>query len=283
MKSAATIKTTSGKFLRDVFLEKVERNPSYSLRAMARKLGVSHAYLSQVMNGKKALPLKRVLQFTQILGLDEATTKKFIASATLTEEMQLNQTNSKPSRKPLDDGVDGEFHILEIDRFKTLSQWHHIAILDLTEVKGFRSDVKWIARKLGITTFLVNTALERLERLGLIENKNGQWCKTHSKLMMPGTAPERAVREFHCQMMRKALEAHEQASNTGYEKRDFTGTTMAINPALVPEAKKRIAKFRRQLMKFLSQGDCTSLYQLNVQLFCLAEADESQTIGSKKV
>lgn len=251
-KSAKSNLTTSGSpghVLREVLLEKIEQNPAFSLRALARRLGVSHAYLSQVMNGKKTLSAKRAVEFGQILGLDET----FVAAA----------IKEKKNRET------GQAYFLEIERFKLLTQWYHIAILDLTTVKGFRSDAKWIARKLGITIVQTKAALERLDRLGLLTMQNGEWVKVADKITFGDDAPKRAVREFHCQMIRKALELHETATDAGFDRRDISGTTMAINPRLIPEAKKKIAKFRRELTKFLQQGDCDALYQLNIQVFSL--------------
>ena len=42
----------------------------------------------------------------------------------------------------------------------------HQAILELTQVKGFQIDSRWIARRPGISVDEVNVALQRLLRLG---------------------------------------------------------------------------------------------------------------------
>jgi hypothetical protein len=44
---------------------------------------------------------------------------------------------------------------------------------------------------------------------------------------------------------------------------------MAIDPALLPEAKRRIDAFTTELMRFLEAGSRKSVYQLHVNLFPL--------------
>jgi hypothetical protein len=47
---------------------------------------------------------------------------------------------------------------------------------------------------------------------------------------------------------------------------------MAVNHSRLPEAYERIDRFRKKLERFLSEGDCTEVYQLNLQLFNLSHA-----------
>ena len=242
----------------------MERNPSYSLRSFARSLDVSHTYLSLVMNGKRKVSRKRTLQFSQALQLDDQITDALLQNAAGSSEKQkLSQADEKVS-----------FAILELDRFRMMSQWYYIAIMDLTLLERFESTPEWIAQELGISIPAVKNALERLERLNLIQQRNGRWTKTHSKMVVPTKNPEKAIREYHLQMIQKASAELEFGNAGEFERRDITGTTIAADPALLPEAKKRIAKFRRGLLKFLASGQRQKLYQLNVQLFSLSKQGE---------
>ena len=66
-----------------------------------------------------------------------------------------------------------------------------------------------------------------------------------------------------------AREARKSGKKIDYEARDISGAMFAVNSKRIPQAKKKIEKFRRQLLQFLSRGECDELYQLNVQLFSL--------------
>ena len=162
-----------------------------------------------------------------------------------------------------------EYPILELDRFRFLSDWYHVAILDLTLLKGFRSDVDWIAHRLGISPLQVKSATERLKRLGLLRTGPRGLKKTHAKIAVPTDQSEKAIREFHAQMMDQAKAAMERPGRDEFESREIGSATMAINARRIPRARKMIQRFRRELLEFMTAGECSELYQLNVQFFRL--------------
>ena len=42
-----------------------------------------------------------------------------------------------------------------------------------------------------------------------------------------------------------------------------------MNPANLEKAKKKILEFQKELAELITEGDCTEVYQMNVQLFSL--------------
>jgi len=252
--------------LREALLVKIDRNPSYSLRAFARDMGVSHAYLSLVMSGKKNLSTGSAIRFAQ--RLDEETSQRLLTSARENAWQTRASSQARPT-KAAAHATNIERFQLELDRFRVLADWHHLAILDLTTLTCFRPEARWVARKLGLKTTQVRLAVKRLVRLNLLVIDERGWTKTHQHLAVPTERADAAVRYFHQGMIQKALEAFESPSDESYSARDITGTTMAINPARIPGAKERVRKFRRSLARYLMRGNCTELYQLNVQLFSL--------------
>lgn len=249
--------------LRGILYSRQEKNPQYSLRAFARDLGVSHAYLSMVFNGQLKLSAKNALKFSQVLDLNEEVSKALL-KGTLEEPSEKRgkgQQESKIKRAP--------FFFLEIDQFKLFSEWHHFAILDLTTLKGFQPNTAWIAKRLGISKNEVSTAVKRLERLRLLRRNGKRWEKTHEHLAIPTSKSHQAMRQLHSNLINLALETLALDKKRDYERRDISGAMFAINSKRLPQAKKKIEKFRRQLLQYLSKGECDELYQLNVQLFSL--------------
>jgi uncharacterized protein (TIGR02147 family) len=218
---------------------------------------VSHTYLSLVIRGKKELSLKSAVHFASLLGLSREHSDALIGTAART-------VAPRPSRSPR-----GKFHRLEAKRAGFLDDWCHVAILDLTLLDRFQPKVDWIAKELGISKARASRAIGRLVRLGLLEIKNGEWKKTHRRLAVPTRRSLSPIRKFHEQMIRKAVVALRSTNQKDYERRDITGTVIPVDPKRLPEAKKRIEQFRRGLMRFLSEGDRSELYQLNVQLYAL--------------
>lgn len=253
---------SASEFLREKYLERASRNPAYSLRALARDLGVSAAFISQVFSGKKKISAERALHFSRALKLtdDEASALVQLVAAS-GGRMAAARAVARP-----------EIYSVDVECYKLLSRWYHLAILDLTTTKGFKPNVRWVADRLKITTQEVRDAIARLERLGLLEVSAKAWIKSQTRIQFPTDRSQKAVREFHAQMITKALAELEDGSAAAFAARDITGTTMAIDAAKIPEAKKLIAAFRRKLSSFLSDSESPNeVYQLNVQLFSLTK------------
>jgi hypothetical protein len=249
MKQAAPI-------LKTVYRERTTRSPAYSLRAFARDLGVSHSLLSLVMNGRKALTIASALKICTRLGDEARWGEALLASA----------GGPGPSA-PLK--VNREFFVLEQDRAHLLREWYHLAILDLTELQGSRPHAGWISERLGITVQQSQLALDRLVRLGLLEITTEGWKKRHSELAISTRHEDEALRGYHRQAIQRALKKLEAPGPEAARDRDITGALIPVNRERLEEGKRRIAKFRRQLLAYLSKGPKTELFQLNVQLFKL--------------
>ena len=58
--------------------------------------------------------------------------------------------------------------------FKIISDWYHYAILELTELKEFESDINWISQRLGISKIEAHMGIKRLKNIGLmVEDEDG--------------------------------------------------------------------------------------------------------------
>ncbi|MGZ3722961.1 MAG: DUF4423 domain-containing protein, partial [Bdellovibrionales bacterium] len=159
---------------------------------------------------------------------------------------------------------------LDLAAFEIISSWEHFAILAVLEISLARPDVRSIARLLDTPQDTVMNALARLEKLDLVYNQFGRWRLTGRNLTTTHGIPNDAVKLSNRQHIEKALESLDKDS---VDVRDITGITMAINERKLPEAKKRIAEFRRGLAKFLETGKKTAVYRLNLQLFPLTRED----------
>jgi len=250
-------------WLSQELLRRISLNPSYSLRRFAQQLGVSPSTLSGVLSGKRKLTLKASTKIVEKLGLSPREAQRFFNLVTSAHTGSvMNASAATP-----------EFIRLSEEVFQVISEWYHHAILELTYVKGAKADPKWIAKKLGITHSESAQALTRLIDLGLIEIKNGRPIKTIAYLATQDGKSSVAIRKRHKQILQKAVASLEQHS---VDERDFTAMTMSIDPTLLPEAKKRIAAFRRELSSFLESKKRKQVYELAIQLFPLSTSDEHE-------
>lgn len=257
--------------LKRVLVERISDNRSYSLRAFARDLEISPAFLSQILNNQRRPSLKRASRICQRLRFDLETSQRFINGVANTQIAAPVAGKSIKNREQ-------DSLMMEIDRFRSVSEWYHGAILEMTTLKNFQPNIKWLARRLGIPAREAQQAVECLRRLGLLRVSKNNWTRKTVHVYFPMSHPDVATRRFHGEMIDKAKRSLQSAMPRDYEGRDITGITMAVDPARLKTAKRRIATFRRQIMTYLSRGELKEVYQLNIQLFPLSHSPQSGTV-----
>ncbi|MBI1853189.1 MAG: TIGR02147 family protein [Planctomycetes bacterium] len=235
-------------------------NVQYSLRAFAMHLDVDHSTLSQILRGKRALTEKTIESLGNHLGLDRATIERYVAN-----ERRFATTPAV---------VDGEILELTRDAVNLVSDWYHWAILELVRLDDFRPDSRWIAQVLGITVDEVNLALSRLLHLGLLEMVDRtHWVDRSGDTTASLADFSRvAIQRLFEQVRRLSLAA---VNDVPTAFRDHSSTTLAVSTAQLSEALERIARFRRELIAFLEQGDKRDdVYQLEIGFFPLTNLRE---------
>lgn len=161
-------------------------------------------------------------------------------------------------------------HQIAADAFAVIADWYHFAILELTFAENFDSSPRWIAKRLGISTAQVKIAVDRLKRIDLLREVDGRLRKTKN-LISNGdegfSAP--ALKELQRQVLEKALHAIDHVPQ---QEKDITSMTMAIDERKLPEAKRRLQRFRRELCAYLEAGPRSRVYHLGLQLYPVSES-----------
>lgn len=237
--------------LKKTFADRSRKNPQYSLRSFARSLDIDSSTLSAILRGKRPLTAKTAKRLIEALEIrDPRESNELLLGS-------LGETAAVPS-----------YETLSLEVAEVISSWEHFAILALLELDGFRAQNKTIARRLNLPLGIVIECLNRLELLGLVKQKSDTWVLTGKNMATPSNVPNSALRETLRQCIAKALESLEKDP---VESRDITGTTMAISSKKLPEARRLIQDFRRNLSAFLEAGSKDAVYRLNVQLFPLSQ------------
>lgn len=245
--------------LKNELARRASKNFRYSLRAFARDLGVSPSYLSMVIKKQRVLSPKAAMQLSRKLGLKSSERLQFVQSSLL-------PASSQKKTRQLPGGRARSAVTIEMDRFEALADWYHMAILELTRLKGFRNNPKWIARKLGVSAQEASAAVERLLRVGLLEidessgklSMGCQWVSVYPK------KSSLAVRSYHRQVLALAAASLDRSP---IELREFGSMVIAIDPKQIASAKKKIISFRQRLSEQMSKGNPSELYYLSMQLF----------------
>jgi uncharacterized protein (TIGR02147 family) len=248
--------------LRNELAKRHERNPRYSVRAFAKALKVDPGVLSRVLSGNRVPSEKLARRLLTRLELGPKEERRFLASiASKHRSRGLQRMNPFfQTLKSVDTPTE-----LSIDLFRVISDWYHAAILEMTFVEGFKPTPQWIARNLQISVSEADMAIERMIQLGLLEWKGDKLVKAQDQLTTADkhiTTP--ALRRHQKQILEKAIHSLE---NDPIEVRNMSAMTMAIDPSLVPAARKMVSEFMRAMCRFLESGSRQRVYELAVSLY----------------
>lgn len=250
--------------IQEELTRRIDKNPRYSLRAFADALKVDVGSLSKVLSGKMIPSWKMSKNILAAIALTPSEQEKFFDSvARLHKDRNFKRLtpeirNFRPTKK-------NNTRELTTEIFRVISDWYHYGILELTFTDDFQSDPKWIARQLGTTYVEAKMAISRLLELGLLEKKKGSLVKSVQHIT---TGDRQITTSAHKRRQKQILEkAIESLEEDPIEVRDITAMCMAIDPAKIPEAKKRIQKFKNELCDFLESGERKQVYEISISLF----------------
>jgi uncharacterized protein (TIGR02147 family) len=249
-----TLSEASGlNWLRSEYEKRLAKNPAFSIRAFARFLNMSPGHLSDVLSEKRPLTPRLAMKLLDLLEADPESYKSILKA--------LKAKRSKSTIKPSSADI---YVDLGPDAFAAIADWQHFAILSLIKLKSFRRDPKWIAARLGISTVTVRSSLDRLIKLGMLEElPGGGLVRTTENYVTTNGVPSAAIRASHRQSLEQAIAALEEVP---LELRDITSITFPTNLAQIDKVRPLIKSFQRKIAKMLEEGDATAVYNLNTQL-----------------
>lgn len=156
---------------------------------------------------------------------------------------------------------------LSLDAFRAISSWYYYAILELTKLASFDESPQWIPSELGISESEAAFALDRLIELQMLERVDGKLEKTSGGFY---TADPHLTTAAHRRRQKEVLLKSVTAVETvPVTEHNHSAMTVAIDPALIPEAKKRILHFLQELSISLESNGSKEVYEIHLGLFSL--------------
>ena len=233
------------------------RYPSYSVRAFAKKAGISPATLSLLLKGKRKISRKLALSLSDKLNFDPQ------------ERAEILGAFFPKKREHSGEVLNTAYLQLTLDQFQMISDWRAFAVLNLIQTVDFKNSAIWIARRLGITPKEVDETLTRLKRLEMVVEKNGKLSRTTSRYRTMDDVTNSSLQRSHAQTLELA---HAALENEPVERRDFTWLTFSFDPFKMKDTKTLIRKFQDDLIALNEDGARpTEVYRLAVQLFPLTK------------
>jgi uncharacterized protein (TIGR02147 family) len=253
-------------FLRSVLQERSAKNPRYSLRAFSRDLKISSARLSEILAGKQGLSPQRAKILAELLELKDEDKNYFVllvASQHARSSGQRQLTTARLNALHQQNA----YQVMSVDAFKIISDWHHLAILELSACVDFRSDYSWIAERIAIPEAEVKMAVERMLSVGLLKKVESGFSANDEFTHVKNRAPSEAIRKFHEQVLQKALE---NLRPDNVDQREFKTAVLAFPRESLTEARSMIHGFMVQFdSHFNVQREKDSVYCLAVNFFSM--------------
>jgi transcriptional regulator with XRE-family HTH domain len=241
------------------FTQAKAKNSNYSIRAFAKKVGVSPGSLSLIMLGKRAPSSKLSDLIAKNLHLDPQERSEVIPKPV------VYKTRNK--------GFD-TYMQLTSDQFDLISQWHFFAILNLIHLKNFKSNSTWIAKRLGLSKEKIDESIELLLRLNLIAfDDSGKMIRKNQSIRTQDDIKNEALRLSHLESLDLAKK---RLADCDVHNRDYTWVTFPFDLKKMDKAKELIRRFQDEFLGLISEdSDPDNVYRMAIQLYPLTNVSEN--------
>ena len=261
-------------FLRDYFNHLKENDSVFSYRVFAKRAGFSSPnFLKLLVEGKRNVSVLGIQKVAK--GLELSSTE----SDFLTKLVSFNQAKDQDEKEIYFRGLSKNRQFSRIKRldksqFKYYSKWYYSVIRELVATHNFSEDPQWISRALNheISPRESQSALNFLLKLNMItRNEQGHLVQTETLIESGEEVKSLALKAFHHQMLERASVALEKSKP---DRRDISAITLGVSKEILPELKRRIIAFRKELLDVIgsSQQKTDEVVQLNIQLLSLAHS-----------
>jgi transcriptional regulator with XRE-family HTH domain len=144
------------------FQSRRQINPRYSLRAFAAFLGADHSTLSQVLRGRRSVPLRQLRRWGKNLGIPSEEIAAYIAA----------QYVPHPSIRERQE----QLRHWTSEALAIMNHPTHWQLVRLSQRPEFRPDCRWVAKQIGVSIDEVHIALSRLLQLRLLQiGRTARW------------------------------------------------------------------------------------------------------------
>jgi uncharacterized protein (TIGR02147 family) len=252
---------TYRKFLENELQTRQSRNSSYSMRALARDLGLSSTHLNDIMKGKNHLSVDKAELIAKKLQLDQENYDLFMDL--VESEYGSNEIAKQRAEKRLTARL-FPFKNLSPEEFSPVSAWYYMPLLEMFSTRLESHAPEYLARRLGLPLETMETALETLIQEGLLRRDGPRFVVCEDTSTSSKT-PSDVIRRYHQQMLDHARVAIVEQP---LANRHISAMTISMSKNKVALAKERIMQFRRQLAVELTEGsDKDAVYTMSICLF----------------
>jgi uncharacterized protein (TIGR02147 family) len=238
-----------------------QKNPQYSIRAFAKKVGLNSGAVSSIFNGKRNVSITLARRLAERLMLDPQERSELFALFPEKRRYKRDATDS----------LDPNYLQLSVAQYRVVAESQHFALMTLMTTKNFKSDPTWIAKRLRISVPKTEQAIARLISIGILEkDAEGNLTRIPEKFRTTDDVADLSIRKSHEETLDLAKESLHRET---VAQRDFTHTSIAIDPKNLSMAKELIRKFQDDFTQLVETGNKTEVYRLSMQFFPLTDLE----------
>lgn len=240
--------------LKNDFKERKLANPRYSLRAYAKKIGLSIGTLSYLLNGKSSITVERAREILNRLQLPTRLKNEILVLMNI---------------EPVFDKKE-----LSADLYSLIAPWQNRALLFSFDLDEKSRNLDITAKKIGLSTPKVKAMINLFLSKGLLhKGPNGEIYRNREILKTTDGKPSRGLRELHRSNIELGLHAIDKVP---IKERDLSSLSFAGNPEKLDELRLEIHKFYEKALAIMESGPRTEVFQLSIQLLPLGSAGEKK-------
>ena len=240
-----------------------------SMRQISKQLGISHGYISLVIDRQRNLSEKMLFKLQQLLKFDNDQFEFFRALIKLSDARDQKERvkayelmQSKIAYKKI--------NIKEPVTFKYLDSWLHVTIREFATTGNLHNDAKAIKKLIPykVSQRAVQKSIDFLIKNDFLKESGDQLIATDKDINCLGGVFQLSLGNFHKEMLEMAkngIDIHKK------EDRKQTGYTMAISrddfdevKQILEEAKQKIKDLERK-----SKLKKDTVYHVNFSAFPL--------------
>lgn len=246
------------RLLKRKFEEARAKNPRFSVRAFAKRLGLSAGATNEILKGERRVSIRMADRLAERLALSPLERaemlKPFAKSAAAAENADADDLLK-----------------LTADQFEVIAEWTHFAVLSLVKVKGFKDDSKWIAKRLGIRPDQARATVERLLRLKLLERAEAGLRRTSNRVQTSDDVLDLSIQRAHIEDLERVAKAIRELP---VEYRDVSSITIPAHPKLFGRAKLILRQAQDQIADLMETQPATEVVRILTCMFPLTQIKE---------
>lgn len=261
-------------YLKDWYRDLKTSGDPVTFRDFSKRAGLkSTGYLQMVMEGERNLGEESLGQFIIGLGLKKQE-EEFFRNLVYYNQAKTNEEKDLYYQRLLRSRKFNQLKPIEKEQYDYYADWYHPVVRELVVSEKFDGTPASIAHQISpkITPAQVEKSILLLEKLGFIEKTcDNRWKQASSLVSTGAEVASHIIFNYQKNILDLTKTALE---NISPRERDISTMTLGVSEGRLPQIKKMIQEFRKEVLKLVSMdANVKHVVQFNIQLFPLTESD----------